>query len=72
METGGKIVFAPFFIDFGMDVPFHLRQLIVRVRSRLFWRNMCCEDSFILSLGICFVEDETSGDFHLFSIAWSK
>ena len=40
---------------------FHLRQLIVRVRSRLSWRNLCFENSFILSLGIRFVEDETSG-----------
>ena len=39
----------------------HLRQLIVRVRSRLSWRNLCFENNFILSLGIHFVEDETSG-----------
>ena len=40
---------------------FHLRQLIVRVRSRLCWRNLCCKNSFILSSGIRFVEDETNG-----------
>ena len=35
--------------------------LIVRVRSRLCWRNLCFENSFILSFRISFVVDETSG-----------
>ena len=28
LETGGKIVFAPFFIDFGMDVHFTFVNLL--------------------------------------------
>ena len=40
---------------------FHIRQLIVRARSRLCWSNLACENSFILSLRIYSVQDLASG-----------
>ena len=57
LETGDKIVFAPLLLRFWNRCIFHIHQLIVRARSRLCWSNIASEDSFILSLGICSLQD---------------
>ena len=57
LETGDKIVFAPFLPRFWNRCTFHIRQLIVRAQSRLCWSNMASENSFILSLGIYSVQN---------------
>ena len=71
LETGDKIIFAPFLPRFWTETEctFHLRQLIMRARSRLRCSNVCCANSFIYHSKFVLFRIEPV-DFCLFSIAW--